>query len=584
MKTRFLFFLLILAFKAYGQEDHDTFSFLLNGNQIKYISFWRYQLGDHPKSELIDRVDSLWTKVHITNHKRENRGIHWYRTRIRFVGEQNNGKSLTLRIFGLPMAYEVLWDGHPIGPNGRIGRYKEEEVPGSIMQSYQLKEEMILPGEHVIAIRLSDHNGQPIFRRCWVALSYDTDWHSNISKILYRDFLWIGIYLTTMVLSLALYLGGRRHRSFLIFGAFCLVTTLYYSVLPLTMLCDIQMSNFDFIFGSRYINFLLAPILMNVFLVFNFDHHFKAYHIGIFIALAILFGCPTLPPEARTKGYSGIMIFYGVGLLLYAVKRKKPGSNIAFMGIIFVTIPIFLDFLRFFLRIEIGSIPGEYFVIPFIFCITLSISQRIREQDRLHETAKLRSHRLETEFLKKTIQPHFVMNTLLSIISLITEDPKKAVKLIKALADEFRMINRISSQKQIQIQEELDLCKKHLELMGYRLDANYTFHIQGTCDDETIPPMILHTLIENGLTHAFKAKESGHFWFECIRKKGQVQYRLRNDGSLLHHYSNQPDTLFEEGMGLKYVRARLEECYTSNWEMEYGLKKGQWEVTITVYT
>jgi len=528
--------------------------------------------------------DSAWATIHMDDPKRESRGIHWYRTRIHISGEQDHGKSLTLRIFGLPMAYDVFWDGQPIGQNGRVGKNKEEEVPGSIMQSYPLKQEMILPGEHVIAIRLSDQHGQSLFRRCWIALSYDSDWHSYISRILYRVFLWIGIYSTTMVLSLALYLGGRRHRPFLIFGAFCLVTVLYYSVMPLTMLCDVHISYFDFIFGSRYINFLLAQILINIFLVFNFDHPHKIYHIGIFIVLAIFFCTLNLPPYARTKWYSGIMIFYGFGLLLHAVKRKKPGSIIAFIGILFVTISIFLDFLRSILKIGIVTLPGEYLDIPFIFCITLSISRRIREQDRLHEAAKLRSHRLETELLKKTIQPHFMMNTLLSIISLIGEDPKKAVKLIKALADEFRMINRISSQKQIRLQEELRLCRIHLELMGYRMDAKYEFHVEGTCDDDTVPPMIFHTLVENGLTHAYEAKESGHFWFECARGRDHIQYRLRNDGSLLRPFSHQSKPQIEEGMGLKYVRARLEECYTSHWEMEYGFNQDQWEVTITIDT
>ena len=176
------------------------------------------------------------------------------------------------------------------------------------------------------------------------------------------------------------------------------------------------------------------------------------------------------------------------------------------------------------------------------------------------------------------------MNTLLSIISLIGEDPKKAVKLIKALADEFRMINRISSQKQTLLREELRLCRTHLELMGYRMDAKYEFHTEGTCDDETVPPMIFHTLVENGLTHAYKPKESGHFWFECVRGEDRIQYRLRNDGSLLYPFSHQSKPQIEEGMGLKYVRARLEECYASHWEMEYGFNEGQWEVTITIDT
>ena len=38
----------------------------------------------------------------------------------------------------------------------------------------------------------------------------------------------------------------------------------------------------------------------------------------------------------------------------------------------------------------------------------------------------------------------------------------------------------------------------------------------------------------------------------------------------------------EEGLGLHYVRARLEESFPSRWFLDYGVKNGEWEVQITV--
>ncbi|MCB0294650.1 MAG: histidine kinase, partial [Calditrichaeota bacterium] len=148
-------------------------------------------------------------------------------------------------------------------------------------------------------------------------------------------------------------------------------------------------------------------------------------------------------------------------------------------------------------------------IVFFIFCVMLSISRQIKQQNQQHEVAKLRSARLETELLKKHIQPHFLMNTLLSIISWIREDPPTAIKLIQSLAEEFRMINQISSQTEIPLSDEVALCRTHLTLMGYRQDVQYALEAQNLPGEEKIPPMIFHTLIENGLTHAYRSGENG---------------------------------------------------------------------------
>ena len=128
--------------------------------------------------------------------------------------------------------------------------------------------------------------------------------------------------------------------------------------------------------------------------------------------------------------------------------------------------------------------------------------------------------------------------------------------------------------------EEIQLCDYHLKVMGYRWDAKYDFIKQHVPEEQKIPPLILHTLIENGLTHAFKPKENGTFWLTCETQNGTVRYCLRNNGSLLESLAGKPD--IEEGMGLKYVKARLEESYPGKWSLTYGVRDSRWEVIIRI--
>jgi LytS/YehU family sensor histidine kinase len=118
--------------------------------------------------------------------------------------------------------------------------------------------------------------------------------------------------------------------------------------------------------------------------------------------------------------------------------------------------------------------------------------------------------------------------------------------------------------------------------MGFRWDASYELVKEGVVSDERIPPLIFHTLIENGLTHSYKPKENGTFHFTRMEKNGTVQYCMQNDGSLLKRFEENSTEEIDEGMGFKYVKARLEESYPGNWSISYGMRDHQWEVTIEI--
>ncbi|MCX6165079.1 MAG: hypothetical protein NTU73_09540, partial [Ignavibacteriae bacterium] len=163
------------------------------------------------------------------------------------------------------------------------------------------------------------------------------------------------------------------------------------------------------------------------------------------------------------------------------------------------------------------------------------------------------------------------------------KDPDKADKLIEAIANEFRLISSISSEKVISLSKEIELCEYHLEIMGYRKDAKYKIEKEINCGDLFIPPLILHTLIENGITHSFEPKENGIFWLYCEHNNNHTKLILQNNGTLLKELNGADDLTVKEGMGLKYVKARLEENFGKNWELSYGLKNDKWEVIIIIY-
>ena len=62
-----------------------------------------------------------------------------------------------------------------------------------------------------------------------------------------------------------------------------------------------------------------------------------------------------------------------------------------------------------------------------------------------------------------------------------------------------------------------------------------------------------------------------------------AQYTLKNDGSRISDFvSSKSGKEIEEGMGIRYIKARLEESFPGQWEISYDNHNGFWEVNISI--
>ena len=157
------------------------------------------------------------------------------------------------------------------------------------------------------------------------------------------------------------------------------------------------------------------------------------------------------------------------------------------------------------------------------------------------------------------------------------ESPKVAIEFIEALAREFEILNEISHQLEIPIEQEIELCRAHLSVMSLRQEVRYRLECQGIESDERVPPAIFHTLIENGLTHNQADRAGMVFQLSFSQKNDKKNYRLLA-GGLVRNGADHA----REGTGIKYVKARLQECYPDRWQMQPRPTPAGWETQITI--
>lgn len=112
--------------------------------------------------------------------------------------------------------------------------------------------------------------------------------------------------------------------------------------------------------------------------------------------------------------------------------------------------------------------------------------------------------------LQARIRPHFLFNTLNSVLGLIREDPKRAEAMLENLADLFRAVMS-DSRALVPFSQELELAKAYVAIeeirFGPRLRVNWF------CDtapaDALVPPLMLQPLVENAVLHGVAPLEDG---------------------------------------------------------------------------
>ena len=65
------------------------------------------------------------------------------------------------------------------------------------------------------------------------------------------------------------------------------------------------------------------------------------------------------------------------------------------------------------------------------------------------------------------------------------------------LAEEFRSLTRLSTQKEVPLAEELALCRAHLRIMSVRTERAWSLETEGVDAGALVPPALFLTLIEN---------------------------------------------------------------------------------------
>jgi sensor histidine kinase YesM len=159
--------------------------------------------------------------------------------------------------------------------------------------------------------------------------------------------------------------------------------------------------------------------------------------------------------------------------------------------------------------------------------------------------------------LQAQIEPHFLFNTLSTILSLIDTDPPKSKRMLGDLTRYLRSSLSTIRRPSATLGEEIDLVQAYLDIhqirMGDRLRCR--IDVPAHLRNLPFPPMLLQPLVENAVKHGVEPKVDGGEIAVAVEDGGdRVRVSVTDTGCGL---SNTAPT----GVGLTSVRERLQAIY-----------------------
>lgn len=208
-----------------------------------------------------------------------------------------------------------------------------------------------------------------------------------------------------------------------------------------------------------------------------------------------------------------------------------------------------------------------------------SLIDKVKEDERKMRKADLR-------LLQEQIQPHFLYNTLDTIVWLIeSNEPDEAVTMVVTLSDFFREI--LSKGKEfISIKEEEKHISSYLQIqeMRYRDILEYDIQLDQVIYKYQILKLTLQPVVENALYHGIKYKRAKG----CIHIHGEkegdiIRLTVRDDGvgmdeeelEQLCQQIEKPCQETEKGFGLANVNERIHMYFGPEYGMKIQSQKGK---------
>jgi sensor histidine kinase YesM len=281
--------------------------------------------------------------------------------------------------------------------------------------------------------------------------------------------------------------------------------------------------------------------------------------------------------------FAGISYFNALVLIPKLFSRKRYITYFITILILIVVTPfVFLWTMKFIYSfnhpfenaIRLVNHPGRHrfmrlliTTIMFLFASTtirLIVDFSRKEKQRM----QIEKERLlaETKFLRSQMNPHFFLNALNNLNSIIRLTPGQSEKYINTLADMMRYVTYDCKNNWVPIGKEISYIQNYIYSQEIKDDEiSVTFQINIENEETQIEPMLLMPFVENAFKHGvFDEGKQCPIHISINQSKGKIYFNCKNKINPNAKVNTDPAY---SGLGIKNVKERLEAGYPNKYDL-----------------
>jgi sensor histidine kinase YesM len=462
-------------------------------------------------------------------------------------------------LIGMLASAQIYWDGKLLINKGVVGGSFESETPATIKTLARIPDQNLKTGQHVLSAEMSTfHVGKKLKSIGFIFRLFDEQMLNNAVLIVSMICaLFVGILLILSIILQLIFWLYQRNFPYQLFSLFCFFSALLLSTEQAKFWLNYTYNWHIYRLTLIYILTLSVSFLLPVF--YLYQYRFSSMKIWAFAIMVSLVGlCMSYPGYDTTSSllFSGSLIWASI-INVYYFKKERGGKVNLILLLLGLSFVVFIP--EYYSEVGFGLI---------FICIVMMMLVTLIKEMYIHKEQSLKAERVKTELLRRNMQPHFLMNCLTQLLELIEVKPKEATVLISALSDEFRQLTHQSDQGCVALSDEINLCRKHLEIMSLRYQQSYKLTITGETENISVPSSILHSQIENCFTHNHISINRA---FELTIKKVKEQIHLTLKTPIEKKVNHQGT-----GTGERYIKAKLAEVSQTNSTFESYQENQYW--------
>lgn len=194
--------------------------------------------------------------------------------------------------------------------------------------------------------------------------------------------------------------------------------------------------------------------------------------------------------------------------------------------------------------------------------------------------AQLNLKKVELNYLKNQVRPHFYLNMLSMIHSMLqTKNYKEIEELTKVTSNYLRHLFQ-AHQDFNRLADEIQHIRNYLEIQKIRYGDSIHFDLDWDpgLKDAAIPPLLLQTFVENAIKHGFSFQDSFHIQLSIHEEANQhLAISLLDNGpgfssAILQDLEEKKSLVTEDGhhIGLTNARERLDLLYPDHYTLQFS--------------